>query len=224
MSVSPENSLLTREEEELAEFMFDMDLLSASVGGLFVARSQLPTREDDNEHMAGNSLVETPPANGEPINGGSLDGGALMPALIRFPRPPQHPSSQSRSSQSAVSGLSGLFSSGSPPSSGKSVSSCLTDDRLYPAELDTCRSYSSSMCLGRGPLHMALAKGASVVEVKRLLVDPGATRVRDSDGMTPLHLAMKRKTPCGEAVLEVLNYDPDAASLQDDWGKTPRKL
>ncbi|CAB9515283.1 Ankyrin Repeat [Seminavis robusta] len=89
------------------------------------------------------------------------------------------------------------------------------------------RSASSSRCLGRGPLHMALANGARVGIVQEMLLqettpaDKPITRHRDTDGMTPLHLAMKRKAPVEDAVLTVLTFDPQVAMLQDHSGRTP---
>jgi hypothetical protein len=94
---------------------------------------------------------------------------------------------------------------------------------------ETSRSDCSSWCLRRGPLHIALSRGFSEADVQEILSKavPGGdsiTRMRDNDGLTPLHLAMKRKAPNEEATLAALKFDPLVANLQDHLGRTPRKL
>ena len=93
---------------------------------------------------------------------------------------------------------------------------------------EASRSDTSSWCLGRGPLHMALARGSPLSIVQEMLSlagpDKSIARVRDTDGLTPLHLALKRKAPTEDAVRAVLAFDPEVATWQDHFGRTPCKL
>ena len=102
--------------------------------------------------------------------------------------------------------------------------------RLMTLDVDIARAkdfnqicpLSISPFFGRGPLHLALARGASSAVVEDLLAfDPRATRLQDSDGMTPLHLGLKLKAPDEAAVLAVLSMDPEVTIVKDKFGNTP---
>jgi len=132
------------------------------------------------------------------------------------------PVSSSASILTAMSGLTSRFSDVSIRGSARAYATAGMDSPL------TCRSVSSSRCMGRGALHQALAKGAPLQDVE-LLLQAGKgrpkgkeiTRSKDTGGMTPLHLAMKRKAPVLEAALAVLDADREVAKLRDDSGRTP---
>jgi hypothetical protein len=87
---------------------------------------------------------------------------------------------------------------------------------------DKDRSDCSALCFGRGQLHHALSKGSPLSFVEDLLkVNNGETKLRDNDGLTPLHFALKMKAPIDDAVLAVLAHDPLVSKWQDSFGKTP---
>lgn len=198
MSALPDFLYCRPGDESLAEFLTDMDLLSSSLEDARISQV-------NREHFK-NRRTECMEVQNE---------AEALPELIRV-RPPRL--------FRDVSGMSGPFSTSSPLVYGNSASSWLADGSIPRHERESCRSHSSSHCLGRGSLHIALVNGSTVREVKSILADdPKATRVQDTDGMTPLHLAMKKNAPLVEAVLEVLRHDPEVAGYLDNLGRTPCK-
>ncbi|CAB9527177.1 expressed unknown protein [Seminavis robusta] len=148
---------------------------------------------------------------------------------LSFLSPRRRTSSQSLSSSSGVAFQTEMAPSNPSKPEDPTDGSCslhqlmlLDIDSAQAKDFNETCSLPLSPFFGRGSLHMALCKGAPLEVVQDLLsLDPRATRQRDMDGMTPLHLALKFRAPVEEAVLAVLAMDPEVANMQDCYQMKP---